>query len=125
MLGFLRRIRRTLIEEGQLRKYLAYAVGEIFLVVAGILIALQINTWNESSQEANIELRYLQRLCAEMQADTAYFASQIAISGRRIKLIQDFSDLLNDSTKKPSKLIDAATAYFNDGWYLPHFLFPS
>ncbi len=47
MLGFLRRLRRSLIEEGQLRKYLVYAVGEIILVMVGILLALQVNNWNQ------------------------------------------------------------------------------
>ena len=46
MLGFLRRIRRSLIEEGRLRKYLIYAIGEILLVMIGILLALQVNNWN-------------------------------------------------------------------------------
>jgi len=47
MLTFLRRIRKNLIESGSARKYLLYAIGEIALVVIGILIALQINNWNE------------------------------------------------------------------------------
>lgn len=47
MLTFLRRIRRSLIDSGATRKYLIYAIGEIALVVIGILIALQINNWNE------------------------------------------------------------------------------
>jgi hypothetical protein len=46
MLKFFRRIRRKLLDEGSLRKYLVYAIGEITLVVIGILIALQINNWN-------------------------------------------------------------------------------
>lgn len=48
MVKFFRKIRQQLFREGNLRKYLAYAVGEIFLVVIGILLALQINNWNES-----------------------------------------------------------------------------
>ena len=58
MLGFLRRIRRTLIEEGHLRKYLTYAVGEILLVMIGILLALQVNNWNES-RKAELDLQLL------------------------------------------------------------------
>ena len=50
MLHFLRRIRRSLINSGHMRKYTIYAVGEIALVVIGILIALQINNWNEESK---------------------------------------------------------------------------
>jgi hypothetical protein len=47
MLTFFRRIRKGFIGSGQARKYLLYALGEIALVVIGILIALQINNWNE------------------------------------------------------------------------------
>lgn len=47
MLTYLRKIRRSLIESGATRKYVLYAIGEIALVVTGILIALQINNWNE------------------------------------------------------------------------------
>tara|TARA_Y100000385_G_scaffold291468_1_gene369658 strand:+ start:2899 stop:3690 length:792 start_codon:yes stop_codon:yes gene_type:complete len=47
MLTFLRKIRKSLIESGSSRKYLLYGIGEITLVVIGILIALQINNWNE------------------------------------------------------------------------------
>jgi len=46
MITLLRTLRRKLLGEGKLSKYLAYAVGEILLVVLGILIALQVNTWN-------------------------------------------------------------------------------
>ena len=46
MIGLLRKIRRTLVGSGNIRNYLPYAIGEIVLVVVGILIALQINNWN-------------------------------------------------------------------------------
>ncbi len=64
MLKFFRRIRQKLLNEGNLKKYLIYAIGEIFLVVVGILIALQINNWNErrkneqSENKALMELKY-------------------------------------------------------------------
>jgi len=48
MLTFLRKIRKSLIESGSTRKYVLYAIGETTLVVIGILIALQINNWNEN-----------------------------------------------------------------------------
>jgi hypothetical protein len=52
MLHFLRRIRRSLINTGATRKYLLYAVGEIALVMIGILLALQVNNWNEGNKES-------------------------------------------------------------------------
>jgi Family of unknown function (DUF6090) len=47
MLKFFRKIRQNLLSEGKTGKYLKYAIGEIILVVIGILIALSINNWNE------------------------------------------------------------------------------
>lgn len=47
MIKFFRKIRQKLLSENKFRKYLVYAIGEIILVVIGILIALQINNWNE------------------------------------------------------------------------------
>jgi len=52
MIKFFRNIRQKLLSEGKTGKYLKYALGEIVLVVIGILIALQINNWNEG-QKAN------------------------------------------------------------------------
>ena len=59
MLTFFRRIRKGLLESSQTRKYLLYAIGEIALVVIGILIALQINNWNEYNNQRIEEQRIL------------------------------------------------------------------
>jgi len=58
MIKFFRRIRQKLLSENKFSKYLLYAIGEIVLVVIGILIALQINNWNEE-QKRRIEERDL------------------------------------------------------------------
>ena len=62
MIKFFRKIRQNLLTENKLSKYLIYAVGEIILVVIGILIAIQINNWNEQSKtqkSADIQLNQL------------------------------------------------------------------
>ena len=48
MIKFFRKIRQSLLTENKFSKYLLYAIGEIILVVIGILIALQINNWNDN-----------------------------------------------------------------------------
>ncbi|WP_026952516.1 hypothetical protein [Algoriphagus mannitolivorans] len=50
MISFFRKIRQKLLQQNRVTRYLAYAIGEIFLVVLGILIALQVNNWNEIPQ---------------------------------------------------------------------------
>lgn len=62
MIKFFRRIRQKLLSESKFSKYLLYAIGEIILVVIGILIALQINNWNEQrklKQEQKVVLEAL------------------------------------------------------------------
>ncbi len=65
MINFLRRIRRDLINENKTSIYLIYAVGEVMLVVFGILIALQIDNWNENKKIRNTEQQYLLALKEE------------------------------------------------------------
>ncbi len=69
MIKFLRKIRQNMINEGKTTKYLIYAIGEIILVVIGILIALQINNWNEAKKERQQEIKYLFNLKNDLQVD--------------------------------------------------------
>ena len=69
MIKFFRHIKRKLISENKFSKYLLYAVGEIILVVIGILIALQINNANEISKEKQQAIKYEQNIISELQSD--------------------------------------------------------
>ena len=69
MITFLRKIRRSLIESGSVKKYSLYAIGEIALVVIGILIALQINNWNEARKRSRTEVKLLQNMRQAIQYD--------------------------------------------------------
>jgi len=66
MIKFFRKIRQKTLTENKLSKYLIYAVGEIILVVIGILIALQVNNWNENRKKINNELELLTSLEQEI-----------------------------------------------------------
>ena len=65
MIKFFRHIRKNLLMENKTSKYVKYAIGEIILVVIGILIALQINNWNENRKETKEELAILENLHEE------------------------------------------------------------
>ena len=59
MLKFFRKIRRKLLDEGNLKRYLIYAIGEILLVMVGILLALQVNKLNERSKNSLLKIEAL------------------------------------------------------------------
>lgn len=73
MIKFFRHIRKSLLMENKTSKYFKYAIGEILLVVIGILIALQINNWNEISKERAKESGYLERLKEDILTDQQQF----------------------------------------------------
>ncbi len=69
MIKFFRKIRQKLLSEGKTGKYFKYAIGEIVLVVIGILIALQINNWNEKNQQREKEKVILKNLKTSLEKD--------------------------------------------------------
>ena len=69
MIKFFRKIRFDLMEKNKTGKYFKYAIGEIILVVIGILIALQINTWNQGRLERLSEHHILKDLKVEFEAN--------------------------------------------------------
>lgn len=77
MIKFFRHIRRRLLAENRFTRYLLYAMGEIVLVVIGILIALQINNWNEDRKTRERELATLKELKANLLMDIEDFETNI------------------------------------------------
>jgi hypothetical protein len=67
MINFFRRIRRNLLDQNKPLKYTRYAIGEILLVVIGILIALQINNWNEDRKLKQFEYKILNDIETSME----------------------------------------------------------
>ena len=69
MLLILKRLKRSILSSNQFRKYLLYALGEMVLVIMGILIALQIDNWNtEKKQEASLR-SYLSSIAGNISSD--------------------------------------------------------
>jgi hypothetical protein len=66
MIKFFRKIRFNLMEQNKTSRYFKYAIGEIILVVIGILIALQINNWNESRKSKTFETEILTQIQANL-----------------------------------------------------------
>ena len=77
MIKFFRKIRQKLLSENKFSKYLIYAIGEIILVVIGILIALQINNWNENNKLEAKKQDYYQQLLADLRKDKEFSTKTI------------------------------------------------
>ena len=88
MLTFFRRIRKGLLSDGATSKYLFYAIGEIALVVIGILIALQINNWNEWRKERVIQLRLLNELHTTVSEDLNSNKFKVNINAESLSSIE-------------------------------------
>jgi len=77
MIKFFRKIRQNLLTENKFSKYLIYAIGEIILVVIGILIALQINNWNEEQKIEKEEISILNNLLENLYSAKEQSKSEI------------------------------------------------
>jgi hypothetical protein len=77
MLNYFKEVRNKLVKEGNLRKYVAYAIGEIVIVVAGILLALYLNNWNQERTDKKLEIQYYQSMNNQLQEDLNIILGEI------------------------------------------------
>ena len=103
MIKFFRKLRQQMLTENKFSKYLLYAIGEIVLVVIGILIALSINNWNNNNKDRKLEKLYISGLINDLEGDSIAIA-QIKIDSdeqvrRKEKLYEYFegAPYTNDS----------------------------
>jgi len=90
-----RNIRQSLLKEGKTSKYLKYAIGEIVLVVIGILIALQINNWNEQKNEEKNANVLAQSMLDDLVKDTVALRSAIDFNTKKLEIIDNFINNLH------------------------------
>ena len=103
MINFFRKTRRKLADDNKFFKYSRYAIGEIVLVVIGILIALSINNWNEGRKKSSLTKTYRLKLTEELDSDMknlTFLDSMNSIYTSRI--LKHISN--NDSTKQKKTL---------------------
>jgi hypothetical protein len=96
MLRFFRQLRQRLLTDNKFSKYLLYAIGEILLVVIGILIALQIDNWNEEVQNRKIEQSFYKDILSDLKKDslkldglTLLYNNRIEHAGWLLKRVRD------------------------------------
>ena len=116
MLAFLRKFRNAVmdspseasVKEGRpLQKYLFYALGEIALVVIGILIALQFNNWNEERQEKEELNTYLQHINNNLKSDLISLAEIRSFRDSSIQNSKNYLLLAKRENITPEEFLQA------------------
>src|SRR6056300_1690800 len=97
MIKFFRKIRQNLIMENKTGKYLKYAIGEIVLVVIGILIALQINNWNEHRKLQSEELNLLADIKTNLVVTLKNLQHDTLVNGKYLKNYLKIENYINDN----------------------------
>lgn len=92
MIKIFRKIRQNLILEGKTANYIKYAIGEIVLVVIGILIALSINNWNENRKSVQIGKTYINEIYKDLQKD--------------IVILNEVLDRLNEQSEAAENILN-------------------
>ncbi|MGB5188613.1 hypothetical protein [Robiginitalea sp.] len=121
MLRFFRQIRQRLLTDNKFSKYLLYAIGEILLVVIGILLALQINSMYESQENRLKERGYLVQLTDELRSEIQYLKylkAEFTSDSESLKRItsqwQSGNSIVKDSSQY---LIDYSSVGLKNPWY--------
>ena len=87
MINFFRRIRKQLADDNKPLKYMRYAIGEIVLVVVGILIALSINNWNEDQKKQKLKVLYRNSLVNDLSSDTLLLGRLIKVNYKSLNTL--------------------------------------
>ena len=125
MIPFFRKLRKKMADDNKPIKYARYAIGEILLVVVGILIALQVNTWNEERKQRQVEVKYFYNLKNDLMADLAQLDVMVdfsrtkvqAAKSLKIKADRDSISSLYDFTDEMLTLILSGEFRPNDNTY--------
>jgi hypothetical protein len=99
MIKFFRQFRYKSMEKNKSSKYFKYAIGEIVLVVIGILIALQINNWNQSEKERVAEIKYLNNIHRDLKEQLNYIKIQKSYEMRFTEAANPVLSYYNENSK--------------------------
>jgi len=116
MIKFFRRIRQKLLYEGNLKRYIIYAIGEILLVMIGILLALQVNNWNENRKNRLTELNLLNGILENLKEDNN---NLIQTTNRLNTTLQNIERLFDRNPIPSDSLAQVATRASGFSQFIP------
>jgi hypothetical protein len=108
MIPFFRKIRKKMADDNKPLKYMRYAIGEIALVVIGILIALQINTWNEERKTKLKSQAYIYEIVNDLATDTVNVNSLIHEANDSKSQVLKYLSYFEKGNVSLEKLIDSS-----------------
>jgi len=108
MIKFFRKIRQRLLTENKFSKYLLYAIGEIILVVIGILIALSINNWNEDKKNRKLISNYKKSLIENLVRDSTFIANRINQINSEVIELKQFEKRVSNSQEPLDTILKIA-----------------
>lgn len=120
MIGLFRKIRKQLADDNQFFKYSRYAIGEIILVVIGILIALQINNWNEYNKERTKEKDVLEDILNNLNRNNELIRNSLTT----INKIDKSSDIVISVIRNKKAYSDTLDFHFQESTRSGGLLFP-
>lgn len=112
MVRFFRDIRKKLIGQRRLNKYFKYAIGEILLVMIGILLALQVNNWNEKRKLTNLQYEVLNELRSALKSDLLDLDGNLDIQSK----YGENQDVFIDWIESSEAYHDSLTQYISNGF---------
>ena len=120
MIKFFRKIRQKLLTENKFGRYLAYAIGEIILVVIGILIALSINNWNESRKNNKLITAYKKSLVENLEQDSIVIADRINQIKADIIEIEAFEERVSNAQQPLDTILKIARFEYTFNIYVSY-----
>ena len=99
MITFLRKVRKSFIDKGSFSRYVFYAIGEILLVVIEILIALQVNEWNEGRKNKIKTKAYVARMIEDLRADSLMLISHLDEAALKAQHCKEIKRTVEGSSK--------------------------
>jgi hypothetical protein len=106
MIKFFRKIRYELMGENKTGKYFKYAIGEIVLVVIGILIALQINNWNENRKTDIITQSYYAQILFDLDKETKNIEERVLFLDSSIASIDNYFGIMMRPNLETTQILD-------------------
>ena len=98
MIKFFRKIRQKLLSQGKTGKYMKYAIGEILLVVIGIIIALQVNNWNQERIERNEEQIIFKKFIDNLNQDKSTIEYVLNLNKNKLVTASKLHELSNNES---------------------------